>query len=264
MGPKVVYLAERNATLTGDAWNARWREHGELNRARPVWRHIWRYEQNRTIAMPESVAACVPGPCGDAYGGVGEVWYRSVGAREEMRGEPCLAEIQADEVETFGRAVRNFAVLTSEQVRRQSGKAGVKLVIFAFDADDSKERFWESWRECVASAPMQPLLRAASTYVESPALSRSVPAPARGANAEDLAACAGVIELGFGDLRALIEAVSSEGVLAAWRQVAERLAPAAARTALVEETLLYDELEAVDWPVTELLALRRQLRGATA
>ena len=125
MGPKIVYLAERNPALDTAAWADRWREHGELNRSLPSWSHIWRYEQNRTISMPELVAARVPGAREDSRcGGVGEVWYRSHKARSEMREEPYREQIRADEVETFGRTVDHFAMTTCEQARREVQRTG--------------------------------------------------------------------------------------------------------------------------------------------
>src|ERR1700742_2145501 len=131
MGPKIVYLAERNPALDTAPWADRWREHGELNRSLPSWSHIWRYEQNRTISMPELVAARVPGAREDSRcGGVGEVWYRSHKARSEMREEPYREQIRADEVETFGRTVDHFAMTTCEQARREVQRTGVKLVVF--------------------------------------------------------------------------------------------------------------------------------------
>ncbi|HEX3804333.1 MAG TPA: EthD domain-containing protein [Solirubrobacteraceae bacterium] len=258
MGPKVIYLAERNPALPREAWNARWREHGELARSLPIWRHIWRYEQNRTIAVPDNIAACVPGACGDAYGGVGETWYRSTRARQAMRNEPSLAEIQPDEVETFGRAVAEFAVLTSEQVRYEASDTGVKFVIFIFEAKEPQKQFWSSWRAFIASPPLVPLMQAASAYIEGPAIN---PSPSASPSREGSDKCAGVIEIGFRDRASLAEATSRPAVSTAWQLIAERLGDARVKTILVEQTLLYDELEEIDWAPTELHALRLQMRS---
>jgi hypothetical protein len=265
MGPKIVYLAERNPALDAAAWTDRWREHGELNRSLPSWSHIWRYEQNRTIPMPELVAARVPGTqSGEGRGGVGEVWYRSHLARSQMREESCREQIRADEVETFGRTVDHFAVTTCEQTRRELDETGVKLVVFLLGAGDAgREEFWRSWRACIASPPLAPLWDTVSAYVESPALepmrrSRSATSVER----DRLPDYDGVAEIGFRDLGALTAAIDRSDVARALERVGEELDCSLSATVLVEQTVLYDELEGRDWTFAELLALRRRQRGA--
>jgi hypothetical protein len=265
MGPKIVYLAERNPALDATAWAERWREHGELNRGLPSWSHIWRYEQNRAIAMPERLAARVPGArsC-EECAGVGEVSYRSHLARSQMREEPCREQIRADEIETFGRTVEHFAMTTCEQTRRELDETGVKLVVFLLGAGDAgRDEFWRSWRACIASPLLAPLWDTASAYVESPALepvrrSRSTTSAER----DRLPDYDGVAEIGFRDLGALTAAIDRSDVARALERVGEELDRSLSATVLVEQTVLYDELEGRDWTFAELLALRRRQRGA--
>jgi EthD domain len=266
MGPKIVYLAERNPALDAAAWADRWREHGELNRSLPSWSHIWRYEQNRTIPIPELVAARVPGARREeSCGGVGEVFYRSHKARSEMRKEPYREQIRADEVETFGRTVDHFAMTTCEQTRREVEGTGVKLVVFLLGAGDrGRDQFWRSWRACIASPPLEPPWDAASAYVESPALEPARRWPATASEDEDLPDYDGVVEIGFRDRDALIAAIDRSDVASALERAGEELDRSLSTTVLVEQTVLYDELERRDWTYGELLALRRRQRGAGA
>jgi hypothetical protein len=263
MGPKIVYLAERNPALDTAAWADRWREHGELNRSLPSWSHIWRYEQNRTVAMPELVAARVPGAWSDPRcGGVGEVSYRSHLARSQMREEPYREQIRADEVETFGRTVDHFAMTTCEQTRREADETGVKLVMFLLGASAAgREEFWRAWRACIASPLLAPLWNAASAYVESPALdpvrSHSAASSERGRFPD----YDGVVEIGFRDLEALTATIETSDAARALERLGEELDQPQSTTVLVEQTVLYDELEDRDWTFAELLALRRRQRG---
>jgi hypothetical protein len=265
MGPKIIYLAERNAKWNREAWLARWREHGELNRSLPIWAHIWRYEQDRAVAMPDPVRAVVPGPLDDeVHPGVGQVWCRSEKARKLLRDEPCREQIVEDEVKTFGRSVDHFALSTSEQQRRESEPTTVKLVLFLMGPEQStRERFWSSWRACMGEPALASLFAASSAYIESPASSSA--AARAGEPARDaFSAYDGVVEFGFRDLSALTGAVESGDVAAAWERIGEQLDRSRSSTLLVEQGLLYDELEEVDWPFEELLALRREQVRALA
>jgi hypothetical protein len=267
VGPKVIYLAERAEGLDGDAWIARWREHCEINRTRDYWSTMSRYEQDDALTMPAEVSAVVPGPVDGSKAGTGQVWFRSQKGFVEIGQAPAEDHelIRRDEVETFGRYVEHFSVLTVEQARRETGPQGVKLAIFARDRQGrDRAAFWRAWRSCAASDAVAALLEDATCYIENVAGSHAYPAV--NAEAPDRTRFPdydGVIEIGFRDIDHVTAIARDARHAAGWAAIRELLSEDT-QTILVRRVELWNELEGVDWIVDALMNARRELRGAQA
>ncbi|HTT93382.1 MAG TPA: hypothetical protein VMF55_01815 [Solirubrobacterales bacterium] len=267
MGPKIVYLAEPNPAVPAAEWPARWREHGEVVRSLPLWRHLWRYEQDLALPLPEEVAGLVPGPADDGrYGGVGVCQYRSEAAVEEMRDEPGHGPVREDERETFARTVEHFTVVAHEEVRREREPTGLKLITFLLRRDGSRDDFWRAWGQLIASDAVAPLLDRASAYIESRVTDRTryPVAVADDRDRDRFPDFDGVVEVGFRDGAALAAAAADPACAAGFEAIGSLVDPSRSITVLTDEEVLYDELEQVDWLLRDLLALRRTRRGAAA
>jgi hypothetical protein len=179
-----------------------------------------------------------------------------------MRDEPGHHVVRQDELETFGRNVEHFTVMTVEHARREREPAMLKLTMFVRAPEgQGRNAFWQALRSCLAGEAAAPLIDATSAYVESPALDVGFPVSRAATPDRDLfPRYDGVLELGFASADALARGAAATG---AWEAIARVLDTHTTRTVLVEQTLLYDELEGVDWIAGELLALRRQQRAAS-
>jgi hypothetical protein len=125
--PKIVYLANRNPSLSTVEFAARWRAHGQLAMSLPIWRNMWRYAQ----CQPVGIAGEVP-----PFDAIGLVWYRSLAALRSIALEPSLRQpLLDDELLTFSRHVREGALLTVETVVKPGPRTQHKLFLFSTSPD---------------------------------------------------------------------------------------------------------------------------------
>ncbi len=131
--PRIVYLADRLAGLSDEAFAERWAAHGRLAMSLPIWRNMVRYAQCDPLDM-----AGFPRPC-DA---IGLVWYRSPEAMDAIAREPALRQpLLDDELRTFACHVREVAMLTEERVLRDGRCGGWKLFVFDVSERPAAETF---------------------------------------------------------------------------------------------------------------------------
>ena len=107
--PKLIYFAERRPEMDRGSFRTRWREHARLGMSMPRWRNIHRYVQCDAVALPGLRMPAIP------CDGVAVVWYRDEEHRLKHIADRSAGPIlKRDELETFARPVRAFAILTEE------------------------------------------------------------------------------------------------------------------------------------------------------
>ncbi len=95
--------------MNREAFRARWREHARLGMSMQRWRNVHRYVQCDAVALPGLRMPAIP------CDGVAAVWYRDEEHRlKHIADRSAGPVLKRDELETFARPVRAFAVLTEE------------------------------------------------------------------------------------------------------------------------------------------------------
>lgn len=118
---KVVYFASRNR-YTPAAWLARWRRHGALAMAQPLWVELVKYGQYDPI---DGLTAAVNHRHG--FDGVGLACFRgSIRALQSSAYAASLAVMLQDELEVFGTYVQGLSMVVREDVM-VDGQADIKL-----------------------------------------------------------------------------------------------------------------------------------------
>ena len=99
-----------------DAFRPRWRAHARLGMSMPRWANIHRYVH--CDAIPKPGLRRPAAPYDDVVcDGVAMVWYRDELHRlKHVADRSAGPVLKQDELETFARPVRDFAVLTDERI----------------------------------------------------------------------------------------------------------------------------------------------------
>ena len=140
--PKLIYFAERAPGLDPGSFIRRWRQHAALGMSMARWeRNIERYVH----CDPAAVDGVTSG--GPFCDGVAMVWYLSEDARLRHAADPAARAImKRDELKTFARPVREFAVLTEERVIREGADASLKLFArVRRDPAEDRQAFGNRW-----------------------------------------------------------------------------------------------------------------------
>jgi len=122
MAMKSVYFAQANPAL-GERFRPRWRRHAALAMSMPrLWNLLARYCQYDPVANPPAAIGATA-----RYDGIGMSWYADAQARSAMDDSEELIRMRADEMEVFGRFVREVAMPCEETVHSDSGHGGFKV-----------------------------------------------------------------------------------------------------------------------------------------
>jgi len=112
--PKRIYFALRHPQWLGDAFKARWRQHGQLAMrfmAEQSWAHVERYVHGDRIAVDGFPST------GRAYDGMGIVFFNSPWSRQQhLANEQAREVLLADEDETFVDRVSQHGMVCQENV----------------------------------------------------------------------------------------------------------------------------------------------------
>ena len=112
--PKRIYFALRHPQWLGDAFKARWRQHGQLAMrfmAEQSWAHVERYVHGDRIALDGFPST------GRAYDGMGIVFFNSPWSRQQhLANEQAREVLLADEDETFVDRVSQHGMVCQENV----------------------------------------------------------------------------------------------------------------------------------------------------
>ena len=112
--PKRIYFALRHPQWLGDAFKARWRQHGQLAMkfmSEQSWAHVNRYVHGDRIALDGFPST------GRAYDGMGIVFFNSPWSRQQHLANGQAREILlADEDETFVDRVSQHGMVCQENV----------------------------------------------------------------------------------------------------------------------------------------------------
>jgi EthD domain len=231
-GPRAIYLARRHPFLDHDHFVTRWREHGILSQQLPGWVGVSRYEQNPAVVLPPSLLASLPGGTG-RYDGVGMSWFRDIGAMAGFATEEQQTLLRFDELQTFDALVATTCFVGERASEHGERRCGIKLVTFLRRAGDDRPL------RALATA----LLETAgfSGHVVKYTETRACPFDYPGGGRPGLEEFGAVVEIGFRNADALVQAVSAPGfstiVLPAWKNATDK----AVITVAVKELLLYDD-----------------------
>jgi len=112
--PKRIYFALRHPQWLGDAFKARWRQHGQLAMkfmSEQSWAHVNRYVHGDRIALDGFPST------GRAYDGMGIVFFNSPWSRQQhLANEQAREILLADEDETFVDRVSQHGMVCQENV----------------------------------------------------------------------------------------------------------------------------------------------------
>lgn len=226
--PRAIYLARRHPFLDHEQFVGRWRAHGILSQQLAGWQGVRRYEQNPVLALPASLIASLPGGT-RSYDGVGMSWFCDDGAMSGYATDDQQTLLRVDELQTFDALVADTCFVGRRSVEHGSRRCGVKLVTFLRQpVDDERVRTF-------ATALLE--TSGVVKYAETLPFAFEYP----GGGRPGLDEYGPVIEIGFADTRAFVDALNAPGfstaVLPAWKRAAD----SGAITVPVAELLLYDE-----------------------
>lgn len=126
---KLIYLAQKKPGFSRDAFLARWRRHGALGMAQPMWRHTIAYIQAEPIQP-----ALVPGLSEDydaiATFCLGDNMFADLGATD-AEGSRIMA---ADELETFATPIPEVSLWVTEEAIKLGDLGGFGAYLFYRDA----------------------------------------------------------------------------------------------------------------------------------
>ena len=129
-GPKLIYFAERRPDMDRGAFRARWRAHARLGMSMPRWRNIHRYVHCDALPLAEPGPGPEPQLPALRCDGVAMVWYRDEAHRLKHIADTSAGPVlKRDELETFARPVRDFAILTDEHLLLPFGGERRKLFL---------------------------------------------------------------------------------------------------------------------------------------
>ena len=124
--PKRIYFALRHPQWFGDAFKARWRQHGQLAMrfmSEQSWAHVDRYVHGDRIALDGFPST------GRAYDGMGIVFFNSPWSRQQhLANEQAREVLLADEDETFVDRVSQHGMVCQENIVLRLQNSSVKWV----------------------------------------------------------------------------------------------------------------------------------------
>lgn len=124
--PKRIYFALRHPQWFGDAFKARWRQHGQLAMrfmSEQSWAHVDRYVHGDRIALDGFPST------GRAYDGMGIVFFNSLWSRQQHLANAQAREVLlADEDETFVDRVSQHGMVCQENIVLRLQNSSVKWV----------------------------------------------------------------------------------------------------------------------------------------
>ena len=124
--PKRIYFALRHPQWHGDAFKARWRQHGQLAMrfmSEQSWAHVQRYIHGDRVALGGFPST------GPAYDGMGIVFFNSPWSRQQHLANALAREILlVDEDETFVERVSQHGMVCQEKILFKLHNPNVKWV----------------------------------------------------------------------------------------------------------------------------------------
>lgn len=131
---KLIYLARRKPGFTTDEFVCRWRRHGALGMAQPLWRFALGYVQSEPIRP-----AAIPGASED-YDAIACFMIRDEMFDQmndaDMAGAIAMAE---DELETFSAPIPTTSLWVKEEPIRPGELGGITAYLFFEDAGNARE-----------------------------------------------------------------------------------------------------------------------------
>jgi hypothetical protein len=126
---KLIYLAQKKTGFSRDAFLARWRRHGALGMAQPMWRHAIAY-----IQAEPTQPALIQGLSEDydaiATFCLGDNMFADLGA-DDAEGAQIMA---ADELETFATPIPEVSLWVTEEAVKPGDLGGFGAYLFYQDA----------------------------------------------------------------------------------------------------------------------------------
>lgn len=122
---KLIYLANRKPGFTFDEFVRRWRMHGAIGMAQPLWRHTLSYVQSEPI-FPVAIAGAT-----EAYDAVATFTVRdglfSDMTEEDVAGAGIMAK---DELETFSQPIPDVSLWVKEEPLKAGPLGGYSAYLF--------------------------------------------------------------------------------------------------------------------------------------
>jgi len=131
---KLIYLARRKPGFTFDEFVRRWRKHGALAMAQPIWRHAVGYVQAEPI-RPAPLAGASEEFDAVACFMIRDEMYSEMN-EEDMAGATLIA---ADELETFSAAIPTVSLWVKEEHIRAGELGGISAYLFFENPSNARE-----------------------------------------------------------------------------------------------------------------------------
>ncbi len=126
---KLIYLAQKKPGFSRDAFLARWRRHGALGMAQPLWRHAIGYIQAEPIE-PALIQGLSEDYDAIATFCLGDNMFSDLGA-DDAEGSRVMA---ADELETFATPIPEVSLWVNEEPIKPGDLGGFGAYLFYQDA----------------------------------------------------------------------------------------------------------------------------------
>ena len=122
MNTKSMYFAHRNPAL-GERFRPRWRRHAALAMSMPpLWDLIDRYAQYDPVDDPPPALGVTA-----RYDAIGMSWFGDFEAFVALQDTDTMRRMRQDELEIFGRLVREVGFRGSETVLKDEGRGLFKI-----------------------------------------------------------------------------------------------------------------------------------------
>lgn len=228
MAMKSVYFAQANPEL-GERFRPRWRRHAALAMSMPrLWNLLVRYCQYDPIADPPATIGATA-----RYDGIGMSWYADVQARAAMDGSEELVRMRADEMEVFGRLVREVGMPCEETVHADSGHGAFKVFCILDRTPGATDHDFRTALESIASD----LLRDAEVAERITRLATCV-ATGKSGRTND-----GLLEISFDcldDAACVMGSATFASIMAQHGNAITEVERCVTRETLLEDRVLYD------------------------
>ena len=130
---KLIYLARRKPGFSFDEFVCRWRQHGALGMAQPLWRFALAYVQAEPI-KPAPIAGASDDYDAVACYMVTDDMFNSM-TDDDMPGAIAMAQ---DELETFSGPIPGVSLWVSEQHIKPGELGGITAFLFCRDASTAR------------------------------------------------------------------------------------------------------------------------------
>jgi hypothetical protein len=130
---KLIYLADRKPGFSFDEFVCRWRKHGALGMAQPLWRYALAYVQAEPV-KPAPIAGCNDEYDAIACFVVADEMFEGM-TEQDVAGAMAMAE---DELETFSTAIANVSLWVREEVLKPGELGGITAYLFFDTAADAR------------------------------------------------------------------------------------------------------------------------------